>query len=453
MTKYYFLGIGGIGMSAIARYFKQKGYEVGGYDKVCSQLCLDLQAEGIDIHYTDLGTNIDPKFADPNQTVVVYTPAVPVEHGEFQYFRNNGFRILKRAEILGEITKTAKGLCVSGTHGKTTISTMTAHLLRQSHVDCNAFLGGISLNYSSNLLLSDKSDLVVIEADEYDRSFHRLRPTMAVVSSTDADHLDIYHSHNEYIESFEHFCGLIVAGGVLVHKKGIRLNPKLQQGVKTYSYSATEQADFYAENIRIGGGKLLFDAVLLGTRITDIELGVPIYVNVENAVAAMAIAWLNGVTSDTLRSGLESYRGVKRRFERHLQQPKIYIDDYAHHPQELASSIKSLKMLYADKKVLGVFQPHLYSRTADFYREFAKVLTQLDEVILVEIYSAREEPIEGVTSKIILDEIANPNKTLTSKNELLNVLKDKEFDVLVTFGAGDIDFYIPKIKEFLKTNY
>ncbi len=453
MTNYYFLGIGGIGMSAIARYFKQKGYEVGGYDKVCSQLCLDLQAEGIDIHYTDLGDNIDPKFADPTQTVVVYTPAVPIEHGEFRFFRNNNFRILKRAEILGEITKTAKGLCVAGTHGKTTISTMIAHLLRQSHIDCNAFLGGISLNYNSNIVLSDKSNLVVIEADEYDRSFHRLHPTMAVVSSTDADHLDIYHTHEEYIESFEHFCGLIADGGVLVHKKGIRLNPKLQQGVEVYSYSSTEKADFYAENIRVGNGRLLFDAVLLGTPITDLELGVPVFVNVENAVAAMAVAWLNGVSVDELRGGIASYRGVKRRFEKHLEQPKIYIDDYAHHPQELALSIKSLKMLYADKKVLGVFQPHLYSRTADFYREFAQALSMLDEVMLVEIYPAREEPIPGVSSKIILDEIPNPLKTLTTKAELFNALKNKSFDVLVTFGAGDIDFYIPQIKEFLKTNY
>ena len=453
MTKYYFLGIGGIGMSAIARYFNCKGYKVGGYDRVCSQLCLDLQKEGIDIHYTDLKDNIPTDFTDPHETIVIYTPAIPSEHGEFEYFKRHGFKILKRAEVLGEITKSERGLCVAGTHGKTTISTMIAHLLRQSHVDCNAFLGGISINYNSNLLLSDKSDLVVIEADEYDRSFHKLSPTMAVISSTDADHLDIYGSHSEYIEAFEHFCSLIVDGGTLLYKKGIQLNPKLKPSVKSYQYSVNEKSDFYADNIRVGDGRLLFDAVMLGTRLSDIQLGVPVFVNVENAVAAMAIAWLNGVDEDELRKGMASYRGVKRRFEKHLEQPKIYIDDYAHHPKELASSISSLKMLYADKKILGVFQPHLYSRTADFYHEFAEALSQLDEVVLLEIYPAREKPIEGVSSALIYNEITSTHKSLTTKELLFETLKDKDFDVIVTFGAGDIDRYIPQIKDFLKTNY
>ena len=343
MTNYYFLGIGGIGMSAIARYFRQRGFEVGGYDRVCSHLCTELQAEGIDIHYDDLGSDIDAKFKDPQKTVVVYTPAIPPEHKELCFFRENNFRVYKRAEILGEITKSERGLCVAGTHGKTTISSMIAHLLRQSSVDCNAFLGGISLNYNSNLLLSDRSDLVVIEADEYDRSFHRLSPFMAVVSSTDADHLDIYHTHEGYIEAFEHFCGLIKEGGTLIYKKGITLSPHLQRNVKTYTYSASENADFYADNIRIGNGKLLFDAVLLGEKIADLDLGVPVLVNVENAIAAIAVAWLNGVTADELRAAIASYKGVRRRFEQHLSEPKIYIDDYAHHPKELASSIRSLK--------------------------------------------------------------------------------------------------------------
>ncbi|MDO4726099.1 MAG: UDP-N-acetylmuramate--L-alanine ligase [Porphyromonadaceae bacterium] len=452
MTNYYFLGIGGIGMSAIARYFKQKGFEVGGYDRVCNSLCTDLQKEGIDIHYTDLGSDIDEKFKNPNNTIVVYTPAIPNDHNELLFFRKNGFKIFKRAQILGEITKLERGLCIAGTHGKTTISSILAHLLKQSRTDCNAFLGGISINYNNNLLLSDKSDLVVVEADEYDRSFHQLSPFMAVISSTDADHLDIYHTPEEYIESFNHFCSLIVESGALIYKKGIRLNPHLKKNVKSYTYSAKEKADFYAENIRIGGGKLIFDAVLLDSKIIDLELGVPIFINVENAVAAMAVAWLNGVTENELRKGIASYKGVKRRFEKHIEKPKIYIDDYAHHPQELASSIKSLKMLYDNKKVLGIFQPHLYSRTADFYKEFAKALSLLDEVILVEIYPAREAPIEGVSSKIIIDEITNPLKTLTTKENLIDTLRTKEFDVLVTLGAGDIDTYIPKIKEFLKTN-
>ena len=447
MTNYYFLGIGGIGMSAIARYFRQRGFEVGGYDRVCSRLCTELQAEGIDIHYDDLGSDIDAKFKDPQKTVVVYTPAIPPEHKELCFFRENNFRVYKRSEILGEITKSERGLCVAGTHGKTTISSMIAHLLRQSSVDCNAFLGGISLNYNSNLLLSDRSDLVVIEADEYDRSFHRLSPFMAVVSSTDADHLDIYGSHSDYIEAFEHFCSLIVDGGTLLYKKGIQLS------VKSYQYSVNEKSDFYADNIRVGDGRLLFDAVMLGTRLSDIQLGVPVFVNVENAVAAMAIAWLNGVDEDELRKGMASYRGVKRRFEKHLEQPKIYIDDYAHHPKELASSISSLKMLYADKKILGVFQPHLYSRTADFYHEFAEALSQLDEVVLLEIYPAREKPIEGVSSALIYNEITSAHKSLTTKALLFETLKDKDFDVIVTFGAGDIDRYIPQIKDFLKTNY
>ncbi|MDR3327401.1 MAG: UDP-N-acetylmuramate--L-alanine ligase [Prevotellaceae bacterium] len=445
---YYFLGIGGIGMSAIARYFKSRGFVVGGYDKVRSELCAELESEGMDIHYQDFVELIDEEFLNPDNTLVIYTPAISQEHSQFQYFRENNYKILKRAEILGEITKTSNELCVAGTHGKTTISTMTAHIFKSSHIGCNAFLGGILLNYNNNLLLSD-SDFVVIEADEYDRSFHRLSPFMAVISATDADHLDIYHTHNEYIEAFEKFTSLIRPNGALVYKKGITLCPKLQSDVKCYTYSAEEKADFYADNIRAGGGKLIFDFVTPNNKITDIQLGVPVYVNVENSVAAMALAWLNGVADFEIKAAMSSYRGVKRRFEKHLQEPKIYIDDYAHHPEELASSIKSLKMLYSDKKVLGVFQPHLYSRTKDFYREFAQALSGLDEVILLEIYPAREKPIEGVSSELIFNEITNPHKTITTKTQLLNVLKNKDFDVLVTFGAGDIDTYIPDIKKFL----
>lgn len=446
----YFLGIGGIGMSALARYFKAKGYAVAGYDRTRSRLCEELEAEGIAIHYTDDVAQIAPEFLHNESTLVVYTPAIPAEHSEFVYFRQHGFTIEKRAQVLGEITRVERGLCVAGTHGKTTTSTMLAHLLKQSHVDCNAFLGGIAKNYTSNLMLSDTSDLVVIEADEFDRSFHHLTPYMAVVTAVDADHLDIYGTHEAYLESFAHFTSLIVEGGCLIMKKGIALQPRLGNGVKLYTYSATEQADFYAENVRIGNGTIVFDFVTPTETIADIELGVPVQVNIENGVAAMAVAWLNGVSADELRSGMRSFAGIRRRFEIWLKTDRLtIIDDYAHHPAELEASIKSVKALYADKKVLGVFQPHLYTRTRDFYREFAAALSHLDEAMLVELYPAREEPIAGISSQTIYDEITCP-KTLTTKAELINVLKTKHFDVLLTLGAGDLDAMLPQIVESLK---
>ena len=446
----YFLGIGGIGMSAIARYFAAKGYAVAGYDRTRSRLCEELEAEGIAIHYTDDVAQIAPEFLHNESTLVVYTPAIPAEHSEFVYFRQHGFTIEKRAQVLGEITRVERGLCVAGTHGKTTTSTMLAHLLKQSHVDCNAFLGGIAKNYTSNLMLSDTSDLVVIEADEFDRSFHHLTPYMAVVTAVDADHLDIYGTHEAYLESFAHFTSLIVEGGCLIMKKGIALQPRLGNGVKLYTYSATEQADFYAENVRIGNGTIVFDFVTPTGTIADIERGVPVQVNIENGVAAMAVAWLNGVSADELRSGMRSFAGIRRRFEIWLKTDRLtIIDDYAHHPAELEASIKSVKALYADKKVLGVFQPHLYTRTRDFYQEFAAALSHLDEAMLVELYPAREEPIAGISSQTIYDEITCP-KTLTTKAELINVLKTKHFDVLLTLGAGDLDAMLPQIVESLK---
>ena len=446
----YFLGIGGIGMSAIARYFAAKGYAVAGYDRTRSRLCEELEAEGIAIHYTDDVAQIAPEFLHNESTLVVYTPAIPAEHSEFVYFRQHGFTIEKRAQVLGEITRVERGLCVAGTHGKTTTSTMLAHLLKQSHVDCNAFLGGIAKNYTSNLMLSDTSDLVVIEADEFDRSFHHLTPYMAVVTAVDADHLDIYGTHEAYLESFAHFTSLIVEGGCLIMKKGIALQPRLGNGVKLYTYSATEQADFCATNVRIGNGTIVFDFVTPTETIADIELGVPVQVNIENGVAAMAVAWLNGVSADELRSGMRSFAGIRRRFETWLKTDRLtIIDDYAHHPAELEESIKSVKALYADKKVLGVFQPHLYTRTRDFYREFAAALSHLDEAMLVELYPAREEPIAGISSQTIYDEITCP-KTLTTKAELINVLKTKHFDVLLTLGAGDLDAMLPQIVESLK---
>ena len=382
--------------------------------------------------------------------MVVYTPAIPDEHSEFVYFRQHGFTIEKRAQVLGEITRVERGLCVAGTHGKTTTSTMLAHLLKQSHIDCNAFLGGIAKNYTSNLMLSDTSDLVVIEADEFDRSFHHLTPYMAVVTAVDADHLDIYGTHEAYLESFAHFTSLIVEGGCLIMKKNIALQPRLGNGVKLYTYSATEQADFCATNVRIGNGTIVFDFVTPTETIADIELGVPVQVNIENGVAAMAVAWLNGVSADELRSGMRSFAGIRRRFEIWLKTDRLtIIDDYAHHPAELEASIKSVKALYADKKVLGVFQPHLYTRTRDFYQEFAAALSHLDEAMLVELYPAREEPIAGISSQTIYDEITCP-KTLTTKAELINVLKTKHFDVLLTLGAGDLDAMLPQIVESLK---
>ena len=450
-TNIYFLGIGGIGMSALARYFKAKGFGVAGYDRTRSRLCEELEAEGIVIHYTDDVAQIAPEFLQKETTLVVYTPAIPAEHTEFCYFKEQGFKIQKRAQVLGEITRVERGLCVAGTHGKTTTSTMLAHLLKQSHVDCNAFLGGISKNYTNNLLLSDKSDFVVIEADEFDRSFYHLTPYMAVVTAVDADHLDIYGTYEAYLESFAHFTSLIAEGGCLIMKKGIALQPRLKKNVKLYTYSSTDEADFYAKNIRIGNGTIVFDFVTPTETIADVELGVPVLVNVENSIAAMAIAWLNGVTADELCQAMASFAGIRRRFETWLKTDSLtIIDDYAHHPAELEASIKSVKALYADKKVLGVFQPHLYSRTRDFYKEFAAALSYLDEVVLLDIYPARELPIEGITSQIIFDEIANENKTLITKKELLDCLKSKRFDVLLTVGAGDIDTYLPQIVEMLK---
>ena len=442
---FYFLGIGGIGMSAIARYFKAKGYRVAGYDRTRSELCRELETEDIAIHYTDDVAQIAPEFLQKDATLVVYTPAIPAEHTEFCYFREHNFAIEKRAQVLGQVTRLERGLCVAGTHGKTTTSTMLAHLLKQSHVDCNAFLGGISKNYTSNLLLSDKSDLVVIEADEFDRSFHHLTPYMAVVTAVDADHLDIYGTHEAYLESFAHFTSLIVEGGCLLMKKGIALQPRLGKNVTLYTYSATEKADFCAENIRIGNGTIVFDFVTPTETICNIELGVPVLVNIENGVAAMAVAWLNGVSASELRSGMKSYAGIRRRFEMWLKTDRLtIIDDYAHHPVELESSIKSVKALYADKKVLGVFQPHLYTRTRDFHSEFAAALSHLDEAVLVELYPAREQPIPGISSKTIYDEVTCP-KHLTTKAELIDFLKTQQFDVLLTLGAGDLDTMLPQI--------
>jgi len=450
-TKYYFLGIGGIGMSALARYFRAKGFQVSGYDRTETKLTADLQAEGIGVCFNENIDQIPLEYQHQKNVLVVITPAIPQNHPQLIYFQENNFTIQKRAQVLGNITRQSKGICIAGTHGKTTTSTITAHLLYQSQVSCNAFLGGIANNYNTNLLLSKESNLVVIEADEYDRSFHQLSPYMAVITSADPDHLDIYETPEAFRESFEHFTSLIRTGGALIMRKGIDIVPQLQKGVKLYTYSMDEGGDFHAENIRTVKGEIHFDFVTPNDRMNDVRLGVPARINVENSVAAMALAWLNGVSTEELRAGISSFSGIYRRFNVVYKSDKVvFMDDYAHHPSELKASISSIRNLYPDRKITGIFQPHLFSRTRDFAADFADALSALDELILLDIYPARELPIEGITSEIILRDVKLKNKTLCSNENLLPLLKEKPLDVLVTFGAGDIDKMVPKIKEMLK---
>ena len=452
-TKYYFLGIGGIGMSALARYYHTKGFQVAGYDRTETKLTTDLQSEGIRVSFQESVEEIPFVFTKHENTLVVITPAIPLNHPQLIYFQENNFTIQKRAQVLGDITRQSKGICIAGTHGKTTTSTITAHLLYQSQVSCNAFLGGIANNYNTNLLLSAESNLVVIEADEYDRSFHQLSPYMAVITSVDPDHLDIYKTAKAFHESFEYFTSLIRPGGALIMRKGIDIVPQLQKGVKLYTYSMNEGGDFYAENICTVKGEIHFDFVTPNDRICDVRLGVPVLINVENSIAAMALAWLNGVSTEELRTGISSYSGIYRRFNVVYKNDNIvFMDDYAHHPSELNASISSIRNLYPGRKITGIFQPHLYSRTRDFAPAFAEALSQLDELILLDIYPARETPIKGVDSELILRDVKLKNKTLCSKENLLPLLKEKQLDVLVTFGAGDIDKLVPLIKDQLKKN-
>ncbi|EGK02258.1 UDP-N-acetylmuramate--L-alanine ligase [Dysgonomonas gadei] len=449
----YFIGIGGIGMSNLARYFMSKGKKVAGYDRTETPLTKDLVTEGAEIHYTDDIKLIPDYCKDKESTLVVYTPAVPAENEEVRYFHQNGFTIQKRAQVLGIITKSSKALCCAGTHGKTTTSSMLAHILKQSHLDCNAFLGGILKNYGSNLMLSDKSEFTVVEADEYDRSFHWLHPYMALITSVDPDHLDIYGTEEEYLKSFEKFTSLIQPGGALVMKHNIKLSPKTGKDVRIYTYSM-DKGDFHAQNIKIGNGEISFDFVTPKETIDNIQLGVPVKINIENGIGSMALAWLNGVTAEELRHGMATFMGAKRRFDFLLKTDKIVmIDDYAHHPEELAASITSVKELYPNRKLTGIFQPHLYTRTRDFAPEFARSLSLLDELILLDIYPAREKPIEGVTSKIIFDKVTCP-KTLCNKEELLPLLENKDnIEVLLTMGAGDIDQLLKPIKDILEKEY
>ena len=449
-TNIFFIGIGGIGMSNLARYFLVNRRTVGGYDRISTKLSKSLEEEGAIIHYEDNIQSIPSQFLDPLSTLIIYTPAIPSTNTEFVYFQQNDFTIMKRAEVLGEITKLSNAICCAGTHGKTTVSSMVAYILRQSEVDCSAFLGGILKNYKSNLLLSDKSEVTVIEADEYDRSFHWLRPWIAIITSASPDHLDIYKDEANYLESFEKFTSLIREDGYLIMKKDIPVKPKCHPSVKQYSYSLSE-GDFHSDNLRIKNGVILFDFIYPDGVIKDIELGVPILINVENAIVAAAAAWISGAQPLEIKSALLGYLGAVRRFDVHYKSDKmVLIDDYAHHPDEVAASIYSIKKLYDNKKITGIFQPHLYSRTRDFAAEFAVSLSMLDELILLDIYPAREEPIEGVTSKLIFDKVTIKHKTMCSKDEVIGFLKQNHHQVLLTLGAGDIETLLPEIEELCR---
>lgn len=448
----YFVGAGGIGMSAIARYFIHRGIVVAGYDKTPSNLTKQLEKEGMIIHYTEDVTEIPHACKDPKTCLVIYTPAIPAEHKELVFFCEGGFEIQKRAQVLGTLTRTHKGLCVAGTHGKTTTSTMCAHIMHQSSVDCNAFLGGISKNYGTNYILSDNSDYVVIEADEFDRSFHWLRPWMSVITATDPDHLDIYGTKEAYLESFRHYTELIQPGGALIIHTGLEMKPNVQEGVKIYEYSL-DKGDFHAENIKIDNGNITFDFISPIECVKNVELGNPVPINIVNGVAAMAMAQLNGCTAEELRYGMATYRGVDRRFDFALKNDRhVLISDYAHHPKEIFQSAKSIKQLYSNRKITAIFQPHLYTRTRDFYKDFAGALSQLDEVILCDIYPAREQPIPGVTSKLIYDNLAESvEKSMVKTDEVLDLVKSRDFDVLVILGAGDLDNQVPKIAKILES--
>jgi UDP-N-acetylmuramate--alanine ligase len=448
----YFIGVGGIGMSALARYFLAKGIHVAGYDRTPSALTEQLIREGAAIHYTDNVQLIPEPFKQPAQTLIVYTPAVPEEHTELAFFRAHRFEVLKRSQALGLITRSTQSLCIAGTHGKTTVSSMTAHVLKQSHVDCSAFLGGILKNYQNNLLLSAHSPFTVIEADEYDRSFHQLTPYMAVITSADPDHLDIYGTPKAYREGFEYFTSLIAPGGALILKSGVAITPQLQAGVKLYTYSGSDRkADFHTRNIRIGNGKIFFDWWGPSVQITGIQLGVPVEINIENAVAAIALAWLNGAFPEEIRDAMKTFAGAERRFDLRLKKDSVVlIDDYAHHPEELRNSILSVKKLYADRKITGIFQPHLYTRTRDFAEAFAESLSLVDELILLPIYPAREEPIPGVSSQIILDQVTIPDKKLCTKAQLLEIVAAGTYEIILILGAGDIDRLVEPIQKIME---
>lgn len=448
----YFIGAGGIGMSALARYFLHMGRVVAGYDKTPTPLTRELVQEGIPIHYDEDVEAIPEACKDVQSCLVIYTPAVPETHKELAFFRRQGFEIQKRAQVLGTLTRSHKGLCVAGTHGKTSTSTMCAHIMHESHIDCNAFLGGISKNYGTNYILSSHSDYVVIEADEYDRSFHWLRPWMTVITATDPDHLDIYGTKEAYLESFRHYTTLIQPGGALIIHTDLEMKANVGANVRTFTYSR-DAGDFYAENIKIADGEISFDFVSPLENVPGVVLGQPVPINIENGVAAMAMAQLNGCTADELRAGMKTYLGVERRFDFQIRSNRhVLLSDYAHHPQEILQSAKSIRELYRDRKITAIFQPHLYTRTRDFYADFARALSLLDEVILCDIYPAREQPIHGVTSRLIYDQLApGVKKELIHKEDVPDWVRNHYSDVLIILGAGDLNDYVPQIKAILET--
>lgn len=450
----YFVGAGGIGMAALERYFLSRGCKVAGYDRTPSELTAALEAEGVEITYSDDPDLIPAAFRNPDETLVVYTPAIPADHRGLQWFRANGFEVVKRAAVLGRVTRSEKAICFAGTHGKTTTSSMAAHILEVSGVGSNAFLGGVLRNYGTNFLLSETSPYAVIEADEYDRSFHQLSPYVAVITSTDPDHLDIYGTEEAYLESFAHFTELIQPGGALLLHTGLKLKPRQSDSVRVYTYGV-DSGDFHAENLTFADGTITFDLVTpTNGTITGIELGVPLEINVDNAIAACAGVMLvkdPAITADDYRTAMKTFLGAKRRFEFWLREPeRSIIDDYAHHPDELRASIRSVRRLFPGKRLVVAFQPHLFSRTRDFAADFAEALSQADSVYLLPIYPARELPIPGVTSEIILDRITCPEKQIIEKEQLVDALAAADFDVLLTVGAGDINLLLPRIVDACK---
>ncbi|MCM1519266.1 MAG: UDP-N-acetylmuramate--L-alanine ligase [Lachnoclostridium sp.] len=447
----YFVGAGGIGMAALERYFLSLGKKVAGYDLTPSELTQALEHEGVEMTFLPDADTIPAPFRNPEDTLVVYTPAVPSDLPILEYFRSAGHKIMKRAEVLGLVTRASRSLCFAGTHGKTTTSSMAAHILHSGSIGCNAFLGGILKNYDSNFLLSPSSSLTVIEADEFDRSFHHLSPTVAVITATDPDHLDVYGTEEAYLESFAHFTELIQPGGSLIIHEGLKLKPRPGKDVKVYTYSR-DKGDFHASYIRREPGTITFDIVTpLGT-IRNVNLGVPVEINIENAVAAAAAVTLSGgFDAETIREAISSYQGIKRRFETWLKEPgadgRVIIDDYAHHPREIATSIDSVRALYPGRNLTVAFQPHLYTRTRDFASEFAAALDKADSVILVDLYPAREKPIEGISTATIAREMKMQDITMIPKEKLPNLLKNRNFDILLTLGAGDMVNELPAIVE------
>jgi UDP-N-acetylmuramate--alanine ligase len=449
MKNAYFIGIGGIGMSAIARYFKRKGMEVSGYDRTPSALTSTLMDEGIGVHFED-----DPSFipGDVDETLVIYTPAIPASNAELTYVRENGYRVIKRSLSLGEISRGQKCLAVAGTHGKTTTSTLVAHILTESGDGCSAFLGGISKNYGTNLLVSDVPTIVA-EADEFDRSFLQLHPAIAVITAMDADHLDIYGDLEHVQEAFRAFASQV--SGVLVKKFGLPVSEK-DTDAKIHTYHFDDPAaDFHAENIRRGElGHYTFDLVYPRGVIRDITPGIPGWIYIENSIAAAAVCLVHGTAPEAVRHAIGTFRGVQRRMDVHFNSPSLtYIDDYAHHPQELATTISSIRGMFPGRKLTAVFQPHLYSRTQDLAPEFAEALSAVDKLILLDIYPAREEPIPGVTSELIFKDVTAPEKVMVRKDGLMDMLSGEDLDVLVTFGAGDIDRFVGSITEMLERRY